>query len=51
VTGGRFVGRHEILEETCRGGMARVHLARQLDLDVLLAEMVNAGNGRSAASG
>ena len=34
---GRRVGRYEILRELGRGGMARVHLARQLDLDRLAA--------------
>jgi serine/threonine protein kinase len=31
------VGRYEIVRELGRGGMARVHLARQLDLDRLVA--------------
>src|SRR3954447_18102398 len=31
------VGRYEVLDELGRGGMATVHLARQLDLDRLVA--------------
>ena len=31
------VGRYEVLREIGRGGMATVHLARQLDLDRLVA--------------
>ena len=31
------VGRYEIVRELGRGGMARVHLARQVDLDRLVA--------------
>ena len=32
-----YVGRYEIVRELGRGGMARVHLARQLDLDRCVA--------------
>ena len=48
-TGGRAVGRYEILRPIGRGAMATVHLARQLDLDrhVALKELDRAGTGES----
>ena len=50
--GPRQVGRFQILREIGRGGMAVVHLARQLDLDreVALKELMDAGEDPSFAS-
>src|SRR3712207_3778677 len=37
MAGMTTVGRYELLQEIGRGGMARVHLARQLELDRFVA--------------